>query len=145
MSASNLILCFQDQSVRRPYMGKTCPIYHFWFPRMSNGDGWGMHRSHYETQQDRVLQREHGTVVLPERVCRSLCDTTGMVGFRSLPSWIDECKLYLLVNDIPWILLGNQCDLRSAIWVPADSARKFAELHNILLFESSGASYFVST
>ncbi|XP_068258645.1 ras-related protein Rab-33B isoform X4 [Nyctibius grandis] len=42
-------------------------------------------------------------------------DMTNIASFHSLPSWIEECKQHLLANDIPRILVGNKCDLRSAI------------------------------
>lgn len=64
-------------------------------------------------------------------------DMTNMASFHSLPSWIEECKQHLLANDIPRILVGNKCDLRSAIQVPTDLAQKFADTHSMPLFETS--------
>lgn len=64
-------------------------------------------------------------------------DMTNMASFHSLPSWIEECKQHLLATDIPRILVGNKCDLRSAIQVPTDLAQKFADTHSMPLFETS--------
>lgn len=64
-------------------------------------------------------------------------DMTNMASFHSLPAWIEECKQHLLANDIPRILVGNKCDLRSAIQVPTDLAQKFADTHSMPLFETS--------
>nr|XP_051697889.1 ras-related protein Rab-33B [Oryctolagus cuniculus] len=64
-------------------------------------------------------------------------DMTNMASFHSLPSWIEECKQHLLADDIPRILVGNKCDLRSAIQVPTDLAQKFADTHSMPLFETS--------
>ncbi|XP_035759595.1 ras-related protein Rab-33B [Egretta garzetta] len=64
-------------------------------------------------------------------------DMTNIASFHSLPSWIEECKQHLLANDIPRILVGNKCDLRSAIQVPTDLAQKFADTHSMPLFETS--------
>ncbi|XP_054573693.1 ras-related protein Rab-33B isoform X1 [Eptesicus fuscus] len=64
-------------------------------------------------------------------------DMTNMASFHSLPSWIEECKQHLLANDIPRILVGNKCDLRSAVQVPTDLAQKFADTHSMPLFETS--------
>uniref|UniRef100_A0A8C7C038 small monomeric GTPase n=1 Tax=Neovison vison TaxID=452646 RepID=A0A8C7C038_NEOVI len=64
-------------------------------------------------------------------------DMTNMASFHSLPSWIEECKQHLLASDIPRILVGNKCDLRSAIQVPTDLAQKFADTHSMPLFETS--------
>ncbi|KAM7167369.1 ras-related protein Rab-33B isoform 2-T2 [Macrochelys suwanniensis] len=64
-------------------------------------------------------------------------DMTNIASFHSLPSWIEECKQHLLASDIPRILVGNKCDLRSAIQVPTDLAQKFADTHSMPLFETS--------
>ncbi|CAI5784346.1 ras-related protein Rab-33B [Podarcis muralis] len=64
-------------------------------------------------------------------------DMTNIASFHSLPLWIEECKQHLLTNDIPRILVGNKCDLRSAIQVPTDMAQKFADTHSMPLFETS--------
>ncbi|XP_024600882.1 ras-related protein Rab-33B isoform X1 [Neophocaena asiaeorientalis asiaeorientalis] len=64
-------------------------------------------------------------------------DMTNMASFHSLPSWIEECKQHLLASDIPRILVGNKCDLRSAIQVPTDLAQKFADTYSMPLFETS--------
>nr|XP_009940867.1 PREDICTED: ras-related protein Rab-33B [Opisthocomus hoazin] len=64
-------------------------------------------------------------------------DMTNIASFHSLPSWIEECKQHLLSSDIPRILVGNKCDLRSAIQVPTDLAQKFADTHSMPLFETS--------
>ncbi|XP_023782173.1 ras-related protein Rab-33B [Cyanistes caeruleus] len=64
-------------------------------------------------------------------------DMTNIASFHSLPSWIEECKQHLLANDTPRILVGNKCDLRSAIQVPTDLAQKFADTHSMPLFETS--------
>ncbi|XP_015267101.1 PREDICTED: ras-related protein Rab-33B isoform X2 [Gekko japonicus] len=51
-------------------------------------------------------------------------DMTNIASFHSLPLWIEECKQHLFTNDIPRILVGNKCDLRSAIQT-ADKAIDF--------------------
>jgi Ras-related protein Rab-33B len=67
-------------------------------------------------------------------------DMTSLASFHSLPSWIEECKQHLLSNSIPRILVGNKCDLRSAVQVPTDLAQKFADTHSMPLFETSAKS-----
>ncbi|XP_048189532.1 ras-related protein Rab-33B [Perognathus longimembris pacificus] len=67
-------------------------------------------------------------------------DMTNVASFRSLPAWIEECTQHLLAADVPRVLVGNKCDLGSAIQVPTDLAQKFADTHSMPLFETSAKS-----
>lgn len=64
-------------------------------------------------------------------------DITNAVSFRSLPSWIEECKQHSLGQEVPRILVGNKCDLRHAAQVGTEAAQQFADLHSMPLFETS--------
>ncbi|KAL4640276.1 ras-related protein Rab-33B [Arapaima gigas] len=67
-------------------------------------------------------------------------DITNATSFQSLPSWIEECRQHSLGQDVPRILVGNKCDLRSAARVSTDLAQKFADSHSMPLFETSAKS-----
>ncbi|KAK6058045.1 Ras family protein [Cooperia oncophora] len=61
--------------------------------------------------------------------------------FASLRSWINECEKNGLTADcdVPRILIGNKCDLKSlgASRVDTDAAQVFADRNNMALFETS--------
>uniref|UniRef100_A0A8C5UZT6 RAB33B, member RAS oncogene family n=1 Tax=Microcebus murinus TaxID=30608 RepID=A0A8C5UZT6_MICMU len=114
-------------------VGKTCLTYRFCAGRFPDRN---------ETTI-RVDFRKRAVEIDGECIKIQLWDTAGqerfrksMVHFHNLPSWIEECK-HLLASDIPWILVGNKCDLRSAIQVPTHLAQKFADTHSMPLFETS--------
>ncbi|XP_023238921.1 putative Ras-related protein Rab-33 [Centruroides vittatus] len=64
-------------------------------------------------------------------------DVTKMSSFESLPHWIEECNHYQMTSEIPRILVGNKCDCKDKIAVSTNMAQKFADMHNMPLFETS--------
>ncbi|EYB88253.1 hypothetical protein Y032_0250g149 [Ancylostoma ceylanicum] len=68
-------------------------------------------------------------------------DVTCPSSFASLRSWINECEKNGLSadSDIPRILIGNKCDLKStnSQRVDTDAAQMFADRNNMALFETS--------
>ncbi|XP_069469199.1 ras-related protein Rab-33A [Ambystoma mexicanum] len=64
-------------------------------------------------------------------------DVTKMASFQNLKTWIQECNGHSVSPSVPKVLVGNKCDLREHIQVPSNLALKFADAHNMLLFETS--------
>ncbi|VDM66069.1 unnamed protein product, partial [Strongylus vulgaris] len=68
-------------------------------------------------------------------------DVTSPSSFASLRSWINECEKNGLTaeSDVPRILIGNKCDLKSTKpqRVDTDAAQIFADHNNMALFETS--------
>lgn len=64
-------------------------------------------------------------------------DVTKMASFRNLQTWIEECNGHRVSAAVPRVLVGNKCDLVEQIQVPSNMALKFADAHNMLLFETS--------
>lgn len=64
-------------------------------------------------------------------------DVTKTTSFDSLPHWVEECNSHHLTMDIPRILVGNKCDCKDKVAVSTNMAQKFADLHNMPLFETS--------
>lgn len=64
-------------------------------------------------------------------------DVTKISSFESLPSWIEECEAYNLSNQIPRILVGNKCDVQDRVVVSTSAAQRFADMHQMPLFETS--------
>ncbi|XP_064608006.1 putative Ras-related protein Rab-33 [Liolophura sinensis] len=64
-------------------------------------------------------------------------DVTKMSSFDNMPQWIEECDRHNLNTDIPRILVGNKCDVKDKIAVNTNMAQKFADSHNMPLFETS--------
>ncbi|XP_077163482.1 ras-related protein Rab-33A isoform X1 [Paroedura picta] len=64
-------------------------------------------------------------------------DVTKMASFLNLKTWIEECNGHAVPTLVPKVLVGNKCDLRDQIQVPSSLALKFADAHNMLLFETS--------
>ncbi|KAJ8015185.1 hypothetical protein DPEC_G00023510 [Dallia pectoralis] len=64
-------------------------------------------------------------------------DVTKMASFQNLKTWIQECNGHRVSSTVPRVLVGNKCDLVSQIQVPSNTALKFADAHNMLLFETS--------
>ena len=64
-------------------------------------------------------------------------DVTKMFSFENLPGWIEECDRHSLNKQIPRILVGNKCDMTDKIAVNTNLAQKFADSHNMPLFETS--------
>ncbi|KAM7045139.1 ras-related protein Rab-33A isoform 1-T1 [Molossus nigricans] len=64
-------------------------------------------------------------------------DVTKMTSFTNLKMWIRECNGHAVPPLVPKVLVGNKCDLREQIQVPSNLALKFADAHNMLLFETS--------
>ncbi|KAG9272172.1 ras-related protein Rab-33A [Astyanax mexicanus] len=64
-------------------------------------------------------------------------DVTKMASFENLKTWIQECNGHRVSPSVPRVLVGNKCDLVDQIQVPSNTALKFADSHNMLLFETS--------
>ncbi|XP_017571667.2 ras-related protein Rab-33A [Pygocentrus nattereri] len=64
-------------------------------------------------------------------------DVTKMASFENLKTWIQECNGHRVSPSVPRVLVGNKCDLVDQIQVPSNTALKFADAHNMLLFETS--------
>lgn len=64
-------------------------------------------------------------------------DVTKISSFENLPVWIEECDRHNLGRDIPRILVGNKCDMKDRIAVNTNMAQKFADAHNMPVFETS--------
>lgn len=64
-------------------------------------------------------------------------DVTKMASFQNLKTWIQECNGHRVSSSVPRVLVGNKCDLVDQIQVPSNTALKFADAHNMLLFETS--------
>lgn len=64
-------------------------------------------------------------------------DMTKMSSFENMPSWIEECDRHNLNKYIPRILVGNKCDIVDRVAVNTNLAQKFADAHNMPLFETS--------
>nr|XP_009930646.1 PREDICTED: GTP-binding protein YPTM1-like [Opisthocomus hoazin] len=60
-----------------------------------------------------------------------------MASFTNLKMWIEECNGHAVPPLVPRVLVGNKCDLKDLIQVPSSMALKFADAHNMLLFETS--------
>ena len=64
-------------------------------------------------------------------------DVTKVSSFDNMPQWIEECDRHHLTKEIPRILVGNKCDVKEKIAVNTNMAQKFADSHNMPLFETS--------
>ena len=64
-------------------------------------------------------------------------DVTKMSSFDNMPGWIEECDRHNLNKEIPRILVGNKCDMIDKVAVNTNLAQKFADTHNMPLFETS--------
>ncbi|KFM72041.1 putative Ras-related protein Rab-33, partial [Stegodyphus mimosarum] len=65
-------------------------------------------------------------------------DVTKMSSFQNLSHWIAELHQYQGSSaDIPRILVGNKCDCKGQIAVSTNMAQKFADSHDMPLFETS--------
>lgn len=64
-------------------------------------------------------------------------DMTKMSSFENMPAWIEECDRHNLNKHIPRILVGNKCDVVERVAVNTNLAQKFADSHNMPLFETS--------
>uniref|UniRef100_A0AC34QVF0 Ras-related protein Rab-33 n=1 Tax=Panagrolaimus sp. JU765 TaxID=591449 RepID=A0AC34QVF0_9BILA len=66
-------------------------------------------------------------------------DVTNPKSFKSLPSWIQECRKHAVTSgdNTPHILIGNKCDLESENRVKTDEAQVFADQNDMALFETS--------
>lgn len=67
-------------------------------------------------------------------------DVTKITSFQNLSHWIGEFKHYQgNCPDIPKILVGNKCDCASLKAVNTNMAQKFADSHDMPLFETSAS------
>ena len=64
-------------------------------------------------------------------------DVTKLGSFENLPVWIEECDRHSLTRNMPRILVGNKCDVDDQIAVNTHAAQRFADNHNMPLFETS--------
>ncbi len=63
-------------------------------------------------------------------------DTTRMETFSSVQKWCQEARHYGR-PDTPFVLLGNKCDLTAKKEVSYETAKGFADEHDVALFEVS--------
>lgn len=65
-------------------------------------------------------------------------DVTKVASFNNLVNWVEECDRHNLSKSIPRLVVGNKCDqITDQPSVSANSAQKFADQHNMPLFETS--------
>ncbi|GFY40043.1 putative Ras-related protein Rab-33 [Trichonephila inaurata madagascariensis] len=65
-------------------------------------------------------------------------DVTKTTSFQNLSHWISEFKQYQgNCPDIPKILVGNKCDCKDNKAVSTNMAQKFADCHDMPLFETA--------
>ncbi len=65
-------------------------------------------------------------------------DMTKWRSFESVSGWIGECRTQVAnATDIPTLLVGNKCDMDSELAVGTGQAQKFADQHDMPLFETS--------
>ena len=50
---------------------------------------------------------------------------------------MEECDTHHLTAEVPRILVGNKCDLKHEQAVSTNMAQRFADLHNMPVFETS--------
>ncbi|KAL7404216.1 hypothetical protein ABVT39_011536 [Epinephelus coioides] len=71
-------------------------------------------------------------------------DVTCPASFRSLTSWIEECRQNSLGQEIPRFLVGNKSDLRDPSktdsQVSKEQAMSFAKANGMMCFETSAKS-----
>lgn len=67
-------------------------------------------------------------------------DVTSMETFKNLTRWLDEFKEnHKNDSEVAKILVGNKCDRSTQKAVSTSMAQKFADMHNMPLFETSAA------
>lgn len=64
-------------------------------------------------------------------------DVTKQSSFQALLQWVEECDKHDLGYEIPRILVGNKCDCEELQAVNTNVAQRFADQHNMPLFETS--------
>jgi len=65
-------------------------------------------------------------------------DVTKISSFSNLTHWVDECESHNLCRSIPRLVVGNKCDqITDQPCVSSNLAQKFADQHNMPLFETS--------
>lgn len=65
-------------------------------------------------------------------------DVNDVQSFNALPSWIAECRRHNVTsNDVPHLLIGNKCDLKTESRVRTEDAQVFADRNDMALFETS--------
>ena len=64
-------------------------------------------------------------------------DVTKVASFENMPQWIEECNQHSLNTTVPRILVGNKCDMKEKVAISTNMAQKFADSHNMPLFETS--------
>ena len=64
-------------------------------------------------------------------------DITRKGSFEALSMWLDEYGNYAYGGNVPKIIIGNKCDLGKERTVNSNDARKFADIHNMPLWEIS--------
>ena len=64
-------------------------------------------------------------------------DVTKLESFENIAYWIEESNKNLEKQNVPRILVGNKCDLVDECVVRTNEAQRFADLHQMPLFETS--------
>lgn len=65
-------------------------------------------------------------------------DVTKISSFENLGQWMSECEMHNPGKNLPRVLVGNKCDSHpSSVAVSTNMALRFAESHQMELFETS--------
>lgn len=65
-------------------------------------------------------------------------DVTRIASFENLAQWMAECDMHNPGRNLPRVLVGNKCDCpANAVSVSTNMAQRFAERHQMELFETS--------
>ena len=68
-------------------------------------------------------------------------DITNEKSFNNIENWIFDCK-NLAPSKIQLFLIGNKCDLEDKRQIDYETGKNFANLHNMIFFETSALSGF---
>ena len=64
-------------------------------------------------------------------------DVTKLETFENIAFWIEESNKHVQNQHVQRILVGNKCDLTENCVVPTNTAQRFADMHQMPLFETS--------
>lgn len=65
-------------------------------------------------------------------------DVTSAKSFKDLQQWISECEQHAVTpGQLPMILVGNKCDLKTEAAVGTNEAQKWADTKDMPVFETS--------
>ena len=64
-------------------------------------------------------------------------DVTSLASFESIPLWIQECRRQSVGALVPFVIVGNKCDLEELQEVFTSTAQRLADSYNFPLFVTS--------